>query len=65
MRESGLMQTIPGSLFVYTLLVHTLMSLAGMSKRMYVEDRELRARFGKKWDDWASRVPYALVPGIV
>ena len=32
--------------------------------RPHVEDKVLRAQFGKQWDEWAQRVPYRLVPGI-
>ena len=28
------------------------------------EDVALRKRFGTKWDDWAKRVPYSILPGI-
>ncbi|TFK52672.1 hypothetical protein OE88DRAFT_1658070 [Heliocybe sulcata] len=28
------------------------------------EDDMLRAEFGKKWDDWAARVPWRLVPYV-
>ena len=32
--------------------------------RVPKEDTALRNQFGKKWDDWAKRVPYAIIPGI-
>ena len=32
--------------------------------RISIEDAALRKRFGTKWDDWAKRVPYAILPGI-
>ena len=32
--------------------------------RMSKEDTVLRNQFGKKWDDWAKRVPYSIFPGI-
>ena len=32
--------------------------------RMSKEDITLRNEFGKKWDDWAKRVPYSIFPGI-
>ena len=38
----------------------SLLLLARMSK----EDIALRNQFGKKWDDWAKRVPYSIFPGI-
>ena len=32
--------------------------------RMSKEDIALRNQFGKKWDDWAKRVPYSIFPCI-
>lgn len=29
------------------------------------EDEYLRKEFGKQWDDWAKKVPYRYIPGIV
>ena len=63
--ESGLWNTMSGRLLVavYFIVLNILPSfflLARMSK----EDRALRNQFGKKWDDWAKRVPYSIFPGI-
>ncbi|KAH9950152.1 hypothetical protein B0H21DRAFT_706601 [Amylocystis lapponica] len=33
-------------------------------RRPVVEDRILRAQFGKQWDEWAARTTYRLFPGI-
>ncbi|KAF8176309.1 hypothetical protein BJ912DRAFT_930763 [Pholiota molesta] len=33
-------------------------------RRLIVEDEMLKKEFGKKWDEWAKKVPYRLVPGI-
>ena len=63
--ESGLWNTILGRLLVVinfsaiNILI-TFFALARMSK----EDIALRNQFGKKWDDWAKRVPYSIFPGI-
>jgi len=32
--------------------------------RMEVEDRALRKRFGREWDEWAGRVRYQVIPGV-
>ena len=32
--------------------------------RMSKEDAALRNQFGKKWEDWAKRVPYSIFPSI-
>ncbi|KAF8182965.1 hypothetical protein BJ912DRAFT_977326 [Pholiota molesta] len=40
-------------------------SFAGMLvRRPMEEDKMLKKEFGKKWNEWARRVPYRLVPGI-
>ena len=64
MIESGLLNTMSGRLLVviyfsvmFTIIIFT---LARMSK----EDIALRNQFGKKWDDWAKKVPYSIFPGI-
>jgi len=63
--ESGLWNMIFGKMFVLT---HIGLSIIGPSllvlTRIAVEDAALRAKFGKKWDDWAKDVPYAIFPGI-
>ena len=64
LRESGVMETRTGSIFVYSygiLLVSNL--LVGIG-RMGREDRELRKVFGEEWDVWAYRVPSRLIPGV-
>ena len=33
-------------------------------KRISREDVALRKQFGTKWDNWAKRVPYSILPGI-
>jgi len=33
--------------------------------RVVKEDRMLREKFGKEWDEWAARVPYRLIPGLL
>jgi protein-S-isoprenylcysteine O-methyltransferase Ste14 len=62
--ESGLRNTMLGRLLLmiyFSLAIAiSLFVLARMSK----EDIALRNKFGKKWDDWAKRVPYSVIPGI-
>ncbi|TFK50531.1 ICMT-domain-containing protein [Heliocybe sulcata] len=36
-----------------------------LRQRLRVEDEELKIRFGKIWEDYAARVPYTLIPGLV
>lgn len=32
--------------------------------RIPMEDAMLRKQFGQEWEEWARRVPYALIPGV-
>jgi protein-S-isoprenylcysteine O-methyltransferase Ste14 len=62
--ESGLWNTMLGRLLVvvhFSAVIY--FSYSGMA-RMSKEDIALRNQFGKKWDDWAKRVPYSIFPGI-
>jgi protein-S-isoprenylcysteine O-methyltransferase Ste14 len=63
--ESGLWNTMLGRLLVvvYFSAVNIFLSLFILA-RMSKEDMALRNHFGKKWDDWAKRVPYSIFPGI-
>ena len=62
--ESGSWNTILGRslvmIYFSVLILISFFILARMSK----EDIALRNQFGKKWDDWAKRVPYSVIPGI-
>lgn len=64
LRESGVMETLVGSVFFYSvgLCVGGFVVL-GVS-RMGREDKELKRVFGEEWEAWARRVPYRLVPGL-
>ena len=33
-------------------------------RRMQIEDDALHEEFGAKWEEWAKRTPYKLVPGV-
>ncbi|KAF9501630.1 hypothetical protein BDN71DRAFT_1501333 [Pleurotus eryngii] len=37
---------------------------AGVPRRVKMEDAALRERFGRKWEEYARRVPYKVVPRI-
>ena len=65
MMESGLWNTMLGKFLVviYFSVLNTFGSLLVLS-RMSKEDIALRNQFGKKWEDWAKRVPYSIFPGI-
>jgi protein-S-isoprenylcysteine O-methyltransferase Ste14 len=40
-----------------------LIAVVGLTRRMDEEDKMMRTRFGKEWEQWAARVPYKLIPG--
>ena len=63
--ESGLWNMMLGKLFVviYFGVFNMVMSVLAIA-RMSKEDTALRNHFGKKWDDWAKKVPYSIFPGI-
>jgi protein-S-isoprenylcysteine O-methyltransferase Ste14 len=63
--ESGMWNTMLGKLLV--VMYFGVLNILGsffLLTRMSKEDIELRHQFGKKWDDWAKRVPYSIFPGI-
>ena len=64
-RESGLWDTAQGKLAT---LSYTIIMILGSSylvlSRMSNKDEALRKQFGKRWEDWAKKVQYYLLPGI-
>ena len=63
--ESGLLNTMLGRLLVVIYFgVFNILGTFFLLTRMPKEDIALRDQFGKKWDDWAERVPYSIFPGI-
>ncbi|KAH9474727.1 Protein-S-isoprenylcysteine O-methyltransferase [Psilocybe cubensis] len=64
-RESAFLDSVGGTITLATFII--LFMLPGPAftlSRMSNEDKALRSKFGKKWDAWASKVPYRLIPGI-
>ena len=62
--ESGLWDTMLGRFLVIINVSILIAILFFVLARMSKEDITLRNQFGKKWDDWAKRVPYSIFPGI-
>ncbi|KAI0335773.1 ICMT-domain-containing protein [Cubamyces sp. BRFM 1775] len=65
LRESGILREPLGKAFVVLwvadmLWVPTVMILF----RVRVEDGLLKKEFGREWEEWAERTPYALLPGV-
>ncbi|KAG6895813.1 hypothetical protein C0992_012315 [Termitomyces sp. T32_za158] len=51
--------------FIVGLMMVYLGLLVGLMQRMPKEDELLKETFAEEWEDWARRVPYWLVPGIL
>jgi protein-S-isoprenylcysteine O-methyltransferase Ste14 len=62
--ESGLWNTMLGRLLVVMYFGINTFGCLSIPVRMSKEDIALRNQFGKKWDDWAKKVPYSVFPGI-
>lgn len=45
-------------------LVRIFGTLGVLLGKVSVEDAELKKVFGRVWDEWSQRAPYALVPGV-
>ncbi len=64
-RESGLLNYISGKIGAGIFAFIIAVSPPALFVRMVEEDEALRKRFGDKWDAWAARVRYRIVPGIL
>ena len=62
--ESGSWNMILGRFLVLINFSVHILIIFSLLTRMSKEDIALRNQFGKKWDDWAKRVPYYILPGI-
>ena len=61
-RESGLWDTTLGKFVTVSYAIAVILgALYLVLGRMSNEDRALREQFGKRWDDWAKKVPYCIV----
>ena len=64
-RESGLMRYLPGKIAAGIFAFVITSAPLALLLRMRVEDRAMRSQFQDKWDAWAARVRYMIIPGIV
>jgi len=64
-RESGLLRYTSGEIGAALLASILGMAASALLWRMKAEDRELRRRFGEKWDTWATEVRYMIIPGVI
>jgi protein-S-isoprenylcysteine O-methyltransferase Ste14 len=62
LRESGILDTNMGKILVYGITAILTIPVVMIKGRWEKEDEMLKKEFGKKWNDWAKRVPYAVLP---
>lgn len=48
---------------MYVLLLGSIMT--GLLSRMSKEDEAMKDTFPQEWEEWAERVSYMLIPGVV
>ena len=63
-RESGVLDTLLGRTIVFLDGALMLSGASGVFRRVRVEDQVLKDHFKQEWEDWARRVPYALIPWV-
>ncbi|OCH95081.1 hypothetical protein OBBRIDRAFT_746092 [Obba rivulosa] len=61
LREAGLLQSSAGWLLEQLWITQHLVMIALLVRRMWKEDEELRAEFGRQWVEWSKRTPLRLV----
>ncbi|TFK49856.1 hypothetical protein OE88DRAFT_1662551 [Heliocybe sulcata] len=64
LRECGVLNTVLGKLIVGLSLIGGLGLDYVCLFRPVNEDAAMRKQFGQQWDEWASRVPYKLIPYV-
>jgi protein-S-isoprenylcysteine O-methyltransferase Ste14 len=62
--ESGILHSVPGLTYILAFAVFMIGLEVAVLLRIEKEDAMLRKNFGKEWEDWAKRTPYAIIPGI-
>jgi protein-S-isoprenylcysteine O-methyltransferase Ste14 len=60
----GVLNSTVGQRLVYGSIISYGMNYLAVVSRVVGEDNMLKNQFGPKWDEWAKRVPYRLVPLI-
>lgn len=65
LRESGVLNTNTGRILVYGITAILTIPVVMLKRRWEKEDEMLRNEFGKQWNEWAKRVPCAVLPGVI
>jgi protein-S-isoprenylcysteine O-methyltransferase Ste14 len=64
-RESDMLSTTWGQVLVGSQIAIIVIHISAIFLRMDIEDAALKKAFPAEWNEWAERVAYRLVPGIV
>ena len=64
LRESGVLATFPGCAAAFGVMAVMLGIAALALQRVPREDKLLKDQFKEEWENWARRVPYALIPWV-
>ena len=64
LRESGVLGTLPGSTIAFGIMAVVSGVVASVCRRAPLEDQLLKNEFKREWENWARRVPYALIPWV-
>ncbi|KAF8892989.1 hypothetical protein BD779DRAFT_1135420 [Infundibulicybe gibba] len=62
--QSSVLDTRAGRVLVGSLVAAMAFTLFPLLMRVPKEDATLKKEFGEQWEQWARRVPYAVIPGI-
>ncbi|KAF8236129.1 hypothetical protein L208DRAFT_1391231 [Tricholoma matsutake] len=62
--ESEVWNHIVGRLALLTVIAMSVFGLLRIAIRTATEDQVLKSQFGQEWEDWAKKVPYAIIPGV-
>ncbi|KAF8893026.1 hypothetical protein BD779DRAFT_1766453 [Infundibulicybe gibba] len=64
LRQSSVLDTGAGQVFAGFLTAFLVLTPVSLITRVPKEDATLKKEFGEEWEEWARRVPYALIPGV-
>ncbi|KAH9948336.1 hypothetical protein B0H21DRAFT_733815 [Amylocystis lapponica] len=62
--ECGALDTRGGMALAATWMVSGTYGIVQLLRRTPVEDRIMQEEFGEAWREWATRVPWRLIPGV-
>jgi len=62
--EAGWLGTLAGRVYAVCWCAMEAYVLSSIMARAPTEDALLKKQFGAKWDEWAARVPYRVIPGV-